>query len=287
MKIVKILNNNAVIIHNAQGKEQVLMGKGLGFQKKAGDAVDAAAIEKIFSLQQNAWSQRLSELLAEIPLEVVTTTECIIALAKETLSDALHESFAVALLDHIHFALQRHQQRLALPPLFNGETRLLHPREYHVGLQALDIIASRLGVRLARDEADSIALHLVNAQLHSDLSDIMRITTFMQQVLAIVRDYFTIDYPPDTPSYPRFVTHLKFFALRMLNNSVPVSDDTALHDMVRSRCREACGCVEKIERYLAESWGYQLSSEERLYLMLHIERIRKEAMTQIKDCGEA
>nr|MBA2813968.1 Transcription antiterminator LicT [Candidatus Pantoea persica] len=61
----------------------MLMGKGLGFQKKVGDAIDAAATEKIFSLQQNAWSQRLSELLAEIPLEVFTTTELVIALAKK------------------------------------------------------------------------------------------------------------------------------------------------------------------------------------------------------------
>lgn len=37
MKILKVINNNVVSAYNEQGKEVVVTGKGVGFQKKAGD----------------------------------------------------------------------------------------------------------------------------------------------------------------------------------------------------------------------------------------------------------
>ncbi|MDU3076612.1 MAG: CAT RNA binding domain-containing protein, partial [Mixta calida] len=34
MKIAKVLNNNVVIVLDEQQREQVVMGRGLGFQKR-------------------------------------------------------------------------------------------------------------------------------------------------------------------------------------------------------------------------------------------------------------
>lgn len=46
MIIKKILNNNVVIAEGKSGKESVVMGRGLAFQKKIGDEVEVANIEK-------------------------------------------------------------------------------------------------------------------------------------------------------------------------------------------------------------------------------------------------
>ncbi|EMA1870241.1 transcription antiterminator LicT, partial [Cronobacter turicensis] len=83
MKIAKILNNNAVFVLDAQGREQVVMGRGLAFQKRTGDELDATRIEKVFALQSDELVRRLGELLGQIPLEVMTTCDRIIALAAE------------------------------------------------------------------------------------------------------------------------------------------------------------------------------------------------------------
>ena len=50
MKIEKVLNNN-VIQALDNNVEYIVMGKGLGFQKKVGDLVDKEKIEKTFVLE--------------------------------------------------------------------------------------------------------------------------------------------------------------------------------------------------------------------------------------------
>ncbi|KAB8313650.1 PRD domain-containing protein [Erwinia endophytica] len=287
MKITKVLNNNVVIVHDAQGKEQVVMGCGLAFQKRAGDVVDPEQVEKIFALQNCELTGRLAELLSEIPLEVVTTSEYIIALAQKEFAGNLHESLAIALTDHLNFALQRQRENIPLHNVLHWEIRTLYPREYALGLRALDIIEKRLGIRLEQDEAGFIALHLVNAQLQSNMPEVLHITGFMQQILDIVRYQLNIEYQPDSLSYNRFVTHLKFFAQRMLGKKGVFSDDESLHDIVRNRYPQAYRCVEKIDSHVTKTWSYTLGTEERMFLTIHIERVRKETLALEESEDEA
>ena len=50
MIIQKVINNNVVSTFDSNGKEVILMGKGIGFRKKTGDELDKTKIEKIFTL---------------------------------------------------------------------------------------------------------------------------------------------------------------------------------------------------------------------------------------------
>ena len=106
MKIAKILNNNVVVVVDEHQREQVVMGRGLAFQKRSGDAVDEAKIEKVFALQSDELITRLSELLSHIPLEVMTTCDLIINAAKARLGK-LQDSLYISLTDHCHFAIER------------------------------------------------------------------------------------------------------------------------------------------------------------------------------------
>lgn len=40
MRIEKVLNNNVVISLDASGKDVIVMGSGIAFQKKRGDIID-------------------------------------------------------------------------------------------------------------------------------------------------------------------------------------------------------------------------------------------------------
>ncbi|MEN5015404.1 PRD domain-containing protein [Erwinia sp. Eh17-17] len=287
MKIAKVLNNNVVIVHDEQGNEQVVMGRGLAFKKRSGDELDPSLVEKTFALKSRELTGRLGELLSEIPLEVVIATECIIALAREQLSTQLHESLAIALTDHVNFALTRHQQNLPIRNVLQWEIRSLYPKEYAIGLAALDIIDRRLKARLPEDEAGFIALHLVNAQLGSEMPAVMHITKFMQEILHIVKYQLQLDYQTDSLSYNRFVTHLKFFSQRMLGKRGVYSDDESLHDVVRDRYPAAYKCVDKIDRHVMKNYAYTLGSEERMFLTIHIERVRKETLALDEGQDEA
>ena len=41
MLITKVLNNNALIAQNSPGQVVLVLGSGIAFQKRAGEAVDA------------------------------------------------------------------------------------------------------------------------------------------------------------------------------------------------------------------------------------------------------
>ncbi|WP_017347616.1 BglG family transcription antiterminator LicT [Pantoea sp. A4] len=287
MKIAKILNNNVVVILDPQQKEQVVMGRGLAFQKRVGDELDPQLIEKTFTLQNHALTQRLSELLAEIPLEVITTCELIIDRARQQLGNKLHESVSVALCDHCHFALERHKQQLPIRNVLLWEIKTLYPAEYQLGLEGLDLIEKRVGIRLPEDEAGFIALHLVNAQLESNMSDVSHITQFMQEILHIVKYRLALDYRLESLSYNRFVSHLKFFAQRMLGKRGVDSDDQSLHDVVRDRYPLAYACSVKIDQHIQQKYAYALSGEERMFLTIHIERVRKETLSLRTEDDEA
>ncbi|ALB64937.1 Beta-glucoside bgl operon antiterminator, BglG family [Cronobacter condimenti 1330] len=275
MKIAKILNNNAVFVLDEHGREQVVMGRGLAFQKRTGEELDKTRIEKVFALQSDELVRRLGELLAQIPLEVMTTCDRIIALAIERLG-RLQDSVYVTLTDHCHYAIERQRNGLAIKNVLLWEIKRLYPKEYALGQEARALIARRLDVELPEDEAGFIALHLVTAQLNSEMPEVMHVTRVMQEILQLVKYQLQLEYDEESLSYQRFVTHLKFFAQRMLTRTVVADDDLSLHSAVKDNYPLSWRCAEKISGYLQKSYQRELTAEEMMFLAIHIERVRKE-----------
>ena len=77
MIIQKVINNNVVSTFDSNGKEVILMGKGIGFRKKTGDELDKTKIEKIFTLDLSGKSSFVQEVMAIIQefYEIVLDTE--------------------------------------------------------------------------------------------------------------------------------------------------------------------------------------------------------------------
>jgi len=275
MKIAKILNNNVVMVQDEQGREQVVMGRGLAFQKRIGDPLNAAHIEKVFALQSDLLVRRLEELLHQIPPEVMTTCDRIIDLATQRLGK-LQESLYITLTDHCYFAIERQKKGLAIKNVLLWDIKRLYPKEFELGQEARAIISRRLNVELAEDEAGFIALHLVTAQLNNEMPEVMHVTRVMQEILQLVKYQLQLEYIESSLSYQRFVTHLKFFAQRMLTRTVVDDDDVSLHAAVKDNYPKAWKCAVKIAQHLQQSYQRELTAEEIMFLAIHIERVRKE-----------
>jgi beta-glucoside operon transcriptional antiterminator len=113
------------------------------------------------------------------------------------------------------------------------------------------------------------------------------VTQFMQEILHIVKYRLQLDYRTDSLSYNRFVNHLKFFAQRMLGKRGVCSEDESLHDVVRDKYPIAYQCAVKIDSHIQQKYLYALSAEERMFLTIHIERVRKETLALQEDADEA
>lgn len=273
MRIAKILNNNAVIVVNAQQREEVVMGSGLAYKKRPGETLDATRIEKVFCLQSDELTSRLGELLRQIPLEVMIACDRIIAQAAQQLGE-LHESIYLTLTDHCHCAIKRHRQGLSLKNALLWDIARFYPREFATGQEACAIIAHRLNIQLPEDEAGFIALHLVTAQFNRAMPEVMEMTRVMQEILVLVEKQLQLTYIKDSLSYQRFVTHLKFFAQRMRSRTAEPGRGDTLCNTIKVNYVTAWRCTEEIASMLQQKYRYEMKKDEMMYLTIHIERIR-------------
>lgn len=273
MIINRVINNNVISILDQNSREQVIMGSGVGFQKKAGDPVDESKIEKIFSLDNKEISDQFQTLLREVPIDTMNVVEDIIQFAKKRYGKKLNDIIYVALTDHVNFAIERQRNNQSIKNGLLWETKKLYKDEYAIGLEAIRMIDDRLGVRLSEDEAGFIAMHIVNAELNEGLSDINQITEIIQNVLNIVRYHFSIDFDEDSLNYFRFLTHLKFFAQRLLSSTYLEDHDDFLYSAIKLKYPDSFECTTKVSSFIRNKYGYALPNEEKLYLTIHIERV--------------
>ena len=274
MKILKKLNNNVVLALTDRGDEIIVTGKGLGFRKMPYILEDISLIEKKYIIPQNT---KASEILESIPNEVIKVTEKVIRSGYKELNMEFNADILLTLSDHINFAIQRSKDGIEMRSPLQWEIKHLYPKEYKIGFNSLDIIENNLGVKLDKNEAAFIALHFINAQIgNHDMTETTKITTIMGEILNLIKYKFKIEFNEDSFEFTRFVTHIRYFIIRQVNNKPLDNDNNDMFYLMKDKLNEELECVEIIEKHLNKNYGWKCTNDEKLYLMLHIQRIRKE-----------
>ncbi|MSS63468.1 BglG family transcription antiterminator LicT [Velocimicrobium porci] len=276
-EITKVINNNIVCSIDSNGKEIILRGLGIGFQKKKRDCIDKEKVEKVYRIADKEVSSKLQELLEEIPLEYVSTCTDIIDYAKQSLTRRLNDNIYITLTDHISFAIERKNQNLEYKNALLSEIKSFYPKEYEIGLNAVEIIKERLSVELSCDEAAFIALHIVNAELDTDMCNMVSITEMIQSIIEIVECYYKKELKKDTLHFDRFITHLKYFGQRVFQNKITKDDDMTFQKMVREHFVKEYECAEQIRNFVEETYHKRITEEEMIFLTVHLRRIITES----------
>ena len=274
MEIKRILNNNAALTVDQAGSEIIVLGKGIAFQKRKGDAIEEEDIEKIFHLSNSDMFVKFQELFTQLPSEYIRLSDDIIAMAKLQLGKKLNDSIYVSLSDHLYSSIKRFKEGIIIRNALLWDIRRFYPVEFEVAHEALSMIREVFDLELPEDEAGFIALHLVNAEDLEEDQDSYQVTKIMQEVSNIVRYYFQVNFDEDSVHYYRFISHLKFFAQRLTSNNLHSDkSEEGLLDIVKSRFQNAYLCVEKITQHIERNYQYRLTEEEKLYLTIHINRV--------------
>lgn len=275
MKIEKILNNNVVVSRNESKQEIVVMGRGLAFQKKVGESVDTSKIEKTFVLENQGISEKLAKLLKDTSEVYLNISSKILDYAQSQLPYKLDEYLYVALTDHISFAITRHKQGIHLKNPLVWEIRKYYKPEYQVAIKGIDIIEQETGITLTEDEAAAIALHLVNSQLSGEnMAAAIQITEMVNTILNIVKYHFKMELDESSINYERFLTHLRFFAIRFIRKEkLEETVDQFFYEQIKQKYSEAYACTEKISTYLDNQFHCNLTKDEEIYLTVHIHRV--------------
>ncbi|MDE6889976.1 MAG: PRD domain-containing protein [Eubacterium sp.] len=274
MVVRQVLNNNLVLSKNSAGEEIIVKGKGIGFQKSKGDVIEEERIEKIFTFAQSGRGSRFQRFFSSIQAEYIDLTDKIVDYALMQYDMKLSDSIYIALSDHLEGVCSRYEKGMQMPNGLLFDIQRMYRQEYDIGRFALRLLKKEKDMDLRNDEAGYIAMHFINAQTDNDMEDIYMITKVVGEVLDIVQTHFRMVLNDEDYNYQRFQTHLKFFAQRLLMGNLYYEQDDGLYEVIRERYPDVYECVQKIVAHIEQEYCYNMSKEEMLYLMIHIERVR-------------
>ena len=270
MRSTKIFNNSAVAVITPSGQEAIALGSGIGFRKRPGDEIDDSKIQKVYYVQ-DVMQRKFLQMLKDVQPRVMDAAERIIAMAEEN-GCTMSSQATISLIDHISFAIERQNNGLALPNLLLHETKLLYRKEYELGRRSLAMIRDCCGVTLPEDEAGYIAMHIISISVDQNAAyDVLK---FVKAALDIIKQTYGIALDHESIDAMRLITHLKFLAQRMFqNHSWEDEGMENMYEMLLDRHPQNRLCLERLDGYCQNAFGYTLNLQEKFYLLVHLTKI--------------
>jgi len=273
-----VLNNNVVIALKDDGTELVLMGTGLGFQKKVGSHIDDEKIQKTFELKGDLDSLRVEEMISEIPEDIIEMSYRILKKSKEKLNKEMNETAFLSFADHLHTAIQRSEKNIQLKNFLLWDIKRFFPKELAIAQEGIHWVNEEMNTNLSEDEAGFLALHIVNAEIDSTSEDAIKLTQLIEEILTTIKYTLKINFVEQDVYFQRFITHLRFFSERVIraNNGENEEDngvESELFELITTKYKEAYIATKKVVELLANRWNYEVSPDEQVYITIHLARI--------------
>lgn len=273
MMVVKKINNNVAICRDGSQRELIAFGRGIGFPPTPYELTDLSRIDRTF---YNVNSKYIP-LLADIPPEIVQFTADQMLALQDELPYETSSNLVLTLADHIAFAIERAGRGIyvQMPSIY--EMELNYPAEVQAGRKMVAALRQKLKIKLPKGEVQGIAMHLINAQdkaldgtvpgLEEQYDEILDRITF------IIEEELGVHVRRNTFNYARFATHVQYLLKRVLEQKHIDSENLQMYQSMQEEYPDISACVDKIARCLADVWSAELTEEERLYLILHVNRV--------------
>lgn len=270
MIAVKIFNNNALSTVTHDGKDAILVGLGIGFNKRPGDKINKEKIEKIYYVQDNIQDKFL-EVLKNVREDVMSASEKIIDLIPGS-EGKFNNKGILSLIEHISFAIERAKKGIFLPNLMLSDIKMMYSEEFDLGTKSLNIIKEICNIDLPEDEAGYIALHFVNMQSNENSAyDTLK---FVKVCMSLIKKCYGLELDESNLSTLRFMTHLKFLAQRILKKEISQENKmNEMYDYLINSHKNNIEYLENIDKYVEKEFKYKLDTSEKVYLLIHLTKI--------------
>lgn len=272
MIVVKNINNNVALCLDSKGQEVVVFGKGVGFLKPPSE-VPLSKIQRTFY----DLNRKFLPLLDDIPLDVIDFTAQQVAQIRGQLPYETNANLIMTLADHLAFAMTRAKKGIYTPMPSIYEMEQNYPVEVGIGRQIVSAMEQAFHVKLPKSEVQGVAMHFINASLGSPSSGQLtaeeQYETILERMTQIVEYALQVTIRRDTFNYARFATHVQYLLKRVQEDSSIDSDNLQVYASIRDEYRDVSACVDQIHEYLQRNWSIDLSEEEKLYLIMHINRV--------------
>lgn len=272
MKVVKNIHNNISLCLDSKGNELIAFGKGIGFKKPPYD-IQVSEVERTFYNVNSLYV----DMLSQIPEEIVNISTAVIDYANNLVNGKYSNNLIFTLADHIWFSIKRHNEKIYVKLPLVHEVKHMYPEEIKIGEFALKLIVEQLDIKLPRDEAAVITLHIVGYGLSGESETIISNNqTKIEKCTKVVEDYMNLKIDKEGFNYSRFVSHMYFLLDRVDKNKEVSTDNHRIFEKLIHEYPKTYECSKKI----CEVLKVKLNDEEVIYLILHVNRLssREEIM---------
>lgn len=274
--IRRIYNNNVVLGLDATGVEVVLLGKGIGFQRKPGEEVGTTGSQRFWA-EGRYKAAMVADLFSDATADEIEVAQAIVELAHEELNTKASEALLIHVLDHLLYAVRRARQGTMIDFPLRWEVGQLYPDEAGIGRRAVLLVNERLGVSLQEDEWVAFALHFINQQwVGGDVSKTLAMTEAIGQVVTLLAERWNTPIDRHSRSAARFVTHLRYLFARVGEDRQVTTSGIDVMAAVLEADPGAAEVALEIGQLIASHAARDLTPEEIAYLALHTSRLYAE-----------
>ncbi|APX73306.1 transcriptional regulator [Companilactobacillus allii] len=278
----RVYNNNTVLVDVDKNKQAIIQGRGVGFQRRRGDEVLPASVERIFYLDTDEARHRFGSLLKDVPIDITMTSFSIIEMAKKTYHYPLLDYIYVTLTDHIsqtykHLMAGKYEKSTV------PDIRERYPTEYKIADKALQMINHDLNVHFPNDATKALALHFINArgtEQEDHPKEENPSTRVNEVVQSVFKEYGITRNITNQNYFDRLMIHLQYLVERLQTNE---QDKRLLSQDIESDFQKlypkSFEIANEITDKLQSSLHITLNDNELVYFIIHIQRLIQESET--------
>jgi transcriptional antiterminator len=268
--VKKTFNNNAVLVSLGQN-EYILIGKGIGFNKKKGSILmESNLIENVFIQVDETNKNQYEYLLETTDEKIVKIVEDIVSMAEKELGETLHVNIHFGLIDHINFALSRIREGIEIVNPFLLETRMLYKKEYAIAEKAVEILKEQMNIEIPESEIGFITFHIHGGRMGGKKSDSLSYVKAISQVVPYIEDKLELTLEENSFDSVRLVSHLRGLIERCVKNE---TIENLLLDKIKKDFPFEYKISENIALLLKKNIGIVVPENEIGYIALHLYKL--------------
>lgn len=274
VEVEKVLNNNVLIAKHTSFGEVVIIGKGVGFNRKRGDSIDTNTVEKLFVLKDEKEQKDYIKLLPFVDNDLHEVIISAIELIKTKANAPLNEHIHVALTDHLMFTFNRMSKGMEIRNPFLVETKTLYPFEYGIARDVVNHIAKKTDISMPEGEIGFIALHIHSSLMNRELSEVNHDSQLVTKLVNMIEDQLKININKDSIDYTRLVRHLRY-TIERVKNGERVEEPEKISSLLKEEYPVCYNLSWKLIKVLQQALSKPVYDAEAVYLTMHLQRLQK------------
>lgn len=271
-QVVKVLNNNVIIALHPERGEVVIIGKGIGFNRKQGERISLHTIEKMFILTKQADQEQYRQLLHQVDELLIEVMNDVIYYISQHAGAPLNEHIHIALTDHISLAIKRKRQGVEVHNPFQLETKGFYPKEYALAEHCIAEINRRMNIDLPADEVGFVTLHICSAITNRNVKEVKEHARIIAMIVEMIEENLEMDIKKDMMTYSQLVRHLNF-TLERVSRGKRLEHVPRLSSMLEEEYPDIYSLAMKLMLVMKKQLNKPVYEAEAIYLTIHLQRL--------------